>query len=486
MRRFLAWFMTACFLLYSAPTVPVQAQGLAALTVGSVIQNIESLVRQLETSAHALLEQGNNALAQQQITAAGILRQFALQLSDIYKGRLDDTFDKFAAAQGNIAMDVQKVLANVGGLEQKSAEDVQKTVYQMQGSVNQILRTLPLTTHQPVFYGMVVHDIYSEIARKGIDLELLGLNLTDPKLDFKAPVVKVAGEVVPSANISVQEDRVQVILPEAIKAKVGLRENYCAPRASFPVSLQSFFKTDRSFIFIDLGKETSITYNAFALPSPEVFLANVSFSGVTRSQSDSTESFKNKSGEVTVGCEEDRGGTVSVTLPDRAKEVTCKWDWVDPANIKNRSANCVVAGSTVSATGTITGLDRDCVVSDILGGGLIKVIVGRKTACNCRGGGHAWLQITGTYKVEQAVEGPFAETVPPKRFSDILDIPIPSDTSRQIRSIEGEISRPMCQRALDHFKMNLPNEPTTVTSASSDNGLFAITYRNERLNIDKK
>jgi hypothetical protein len=158
--------------LASVASPPKLGAQIAALTIGAAIQSLTALVKELENGAQVLIQQGNTALAQQQMLAPGILNQLIGQLSDTYKGRLDDTFEKVGTAQANLANDISNVLVQVENIEKGTATDAQTTIYKMQGGINQILNRLPLTKHEPVFYGMMVRDINSEIPKKGIDFEL--------------------------------------------------------------------------------------------------------------------------------------------------------------------------------------------------------------------------------------------------------------------------------------------------------------------------
>lgn len=474
------------FLAFSsmAGWTPAKAQ-LGALTIGAVIQNIGELAKQLENGAQALLQQGNTALAQQQMLAAGILRQLVSQLDETYKGSLDKTFDKLGTAQSNLATDVTQVLQQVAGIEKKTASDAQATVYQMQTSVNQLLNKLPFTSREPVFYGMMVHDIYAEIQKKGVDLELLGLNLTDPKLDFKQPAITVAGQPIPKGNISIQENRIQIVLPEAIKAKVGFTDDYCKPPSSFAASMQVFYKTTRKLLFIPIKRETSVTFNAFALAGKESYVATTDYSGTLTTKTDETKTFSTKSGQVTYGCEENNSGGVSYTLPDGAAQVQCAAGWVDLSNTKTQSASCAVGGATVTASGTVRGRDRECIVSDVLSGGLIKVIVGRNTACNCPGGGHGALLLQGTYHVSQTLQSQFSTPGKPQRFLEEAQLPIPSDDAKRVEKISVTIKRPQCNAVLDDVSMELPKEKPAIATQTSANGLFKATYRSEALHLER-
>ncbi|MDX0760535.1 hypothetical protein GOD62_32565 [Sinorhizobium medicae] len=459
---------------------------LAALPIGSVIQNIGELAKQLEDGAQALIQQGNTALAQQQMLAAGILRQLVLQLSETYKGSLDATFSSLAGAEANVVNDVESVLDDVANLEGKTATDAQEIIYKMQGGVNQIINKIPFISHDPVFYGMIVHDAFSEIPKEGIDLELLGLNFTDDRLDNKHPEVFIAGESIPNSNLSVQEDRIHVKIPDDVKSRIGFGDDACTKQSTFSASLKVFFKTRRSFMFIPINRETSVTFNAFALTGPERFVMRGELNGILKKKTDEPATFSVRSGQVTYGCEENNSGSANYTLPDGAKEVNCTAGWVDISNTKTRSASCAVGGSTVTATGTVRGRDRECIVSDILSGGIFRAVVGRRTACNCPGGGHATLQLSGSYKLPRTEEIPYeGEGLNEQRFLNEVNVVLPSDDTKRVTGIYLLISRDQCTNVLDRINLDLPTDPSRVAEQSSVNGLFKATFRAETLHLQQ-
>ena len=470
----------------SIPTVNHADAQLAAATIGSAIQNIQDLAKQLEDGAQVLLQQGNIALAQQQMIAAGILKQLVTQLSETYKGRLDDTFEKVGVAQSNVATDIQGALGQVKDIETKTAFDAQNSIYQLQGSINQILNKLPLVGHDPAFYGMVVHDVYAELPKTGVDLEFIGLNLTDGNLQFKQPAVEIGGNPIPDKDIAVQQDRVQVIIPDDIKKKIGFTASYCDPPNSFSAKITAFYQTTSSFLFIPSHEDTSVTFNAFALNAPDNFVANVKYSGVTSVNQLQDQTFSTSSAQVTYGCEENNSGGVSVNLPPEAQQINCNASWINLSNTGTQGASCAVGGTTVTASGTVRGRDRQCIVTDVLSGGLFRAIVGRKTACNCPGGGHGTLLLQGTYKMPKIVQQNFADIqIPAQKFLDNTDVILPSDAARRIQEIKVSIARPQCSVNMDQATLSLPTDATAIASQKTENGMFDIVYRAERLSISK-
>ena len=448
-----------------------QAGALAGITtIASLIESLNSLAGTLTADAQSVIQQGNADLGQQQMLAAGAITALANQLSDIYKGRLNDSVTSVSIIQGNLVNDATAILQRAQGIETATATDAHSTVYQLQGSVNQLLSRLPFTNRAPAFYGMQVYDIASAFPNKGFDLEFLGFNLTDPALKSKHPHIVVGGLDVPDANVSVQQDRVQVVLPASIKAKIAFRKDACDPPAPFTATMTVFFKTNKTIFFVPIGKEAQTPFNAFSLPGPDAVMARVAYVGTQHSANDVTQTFRSDGGQVNFGCESSQPGNTSFTVPVGATQINCNSAWINMSNVKNHSQSCSVGGNVVTASGSITGLDKQNF-------GIAK---------NCPGGGHGALELTGTYHLSQPVAAPFTDAAsPPYRLLANLQLSIPSDAGRTVERIDVGLSRPACAKPLDAISMPVPANAGIDTAQDSQNGLFKADYRNQRLTLTR-
>lgn len=484
-RRVAIAVCTVTALFSAGIPAPAKAQA-GVVTVAFLIDGLKDLASQLEQAGRSLLQQGNTALAQQQMIAAGSLRSLANQLSDIYKGRLNDTASKIAIGQSNLAFDANQVITQAQQLEKSTASDVKTTAYQVQGAVNQLMGRLPFVGSNPAFYGMLVHDVGSPFAKKGFDVELMGFNLTSKDRGFKRPLVFVGNDAIPEKNISVQEDRVQVMLPAAIKEKIGFRQDHCSPPRPFSVSMTVLFRATKHFLLVPIGKDVESTFNAFALTEPDTVIATVLTSGVSRTEANKSMTFSQRGSYASVGCEEGQSGTAVANLSDKATEIACTAQWVDTSNIKNQTASCAVGGTNVTASGTVSGRDRNCFAADIISGGLLSRVVGKKTVCDCPGGGHATLVVSGTYKVPETKVEPFADTQgQPVRFLDNFDSSIPSNQTREVQIVDIKFRRPSCDKDLDVVQLKLPTDSMAIGKQTSQNGLFSATYRAQRLIVER-
>ncbi len=93
--------LCVCIFGNTALAAPAYAQVTAAATIGSVVGGVRELIKELENSAQSLIEQGNNAAAQQQMLLSGILTKLLDQLLVNYGTALDKTVSTRSTARGS-------------------------------------------------------------------------------------------------------------------------------------------------------------------------------------------------------------------------------------------------------------------------------------------------------------------------------------------------------------------------------------------------
>lgn len=89
--------------------------------------------------------------------------------------------------------------------------------------------------------------------------------------------------------------------------------------------------------------------------------------------------FENLGPYTGVGCGESSPASTTYTVPTDAYEIQHRCDWIETANLKAEPCSTAVDGTTVKASGSIVGRDRDW-------------------TGNCPGGGHGRLKLSGSYK----------------------------------------------------------------------------------------
>ncbi len=108
--------------------------------------------------------------------------------------------------------------------------------------------------------------------------------------------------------------------------------------------------------------------------------------------------------------------------------------------------------------------------------------------CNCPGGGHGTLQISGNYVVPE----PKVEDLNGVKVGDYtvignsdMSTALPLDATVQIKNVGASIARKGCQTILDTISLNVPVANSNVTQ-NSTSGLFKATFWNGQLNVKKQ
>jgi len=139
--------------------------------------------------------------------------------------------------------------------------------------------------------------------------------------------------------------------------------------------------------------------------------------------------------------------------------------WVNTDKLKSQGASaCTVTGQTASASGTISGVDNQCV-----GGGLLPKI------CNCPGGGHGTFQIAGTYKVpvtttNNVANSPVGSYVRTHRNVTAV---LPADAAVSIKSVAIKGNRKNKERERQTRCRPLPQSPQAAR-ISVASGLYRL------------
>jgi hypothetical protein len=473
----------ASALILSMVALPCEGHSQAsigpAVTVGAFLDGLRSIVQQLETSASALISQGNNALAQQQIILAGTLQATIQQVATAYAGSLDKTFAQINTTEFNTFKNISEVVGQFTDLEGKTSTDVQNLVYRTQGAANQLLDRIPLVEKVPVFYGISVRDMVSDPSQSPSDIQILGFDLSDNQLNYKKPIIQVAGQPLDNKFVSVQQDRIQVQIPDDVKAKVGFGSGVCNPRMTFPVDVQVFYGV-KGFLGLWTTERTT-TFHSNALAGAQVYTATATYNGSRSDITQITQPFTARSGSVNVGCE--AGGSTSVQhqLPANATEINCTAAWVDTSNLNGQNQTaCVVTGATASSSGNIRGLNKRCIPgTGIFGGGGV---------CDCPGGGHGTLQISGSYKTPNTNVTPLSN-VPVGVYSisnRSVSVSLPTDAAVTKTAISVSITRKNCPAIFDAITLALPANQLQMATQTSTGGHFEATYQLGQVTVSQK
>jgi hypothetical protein len=116
--------------------------------------------------------------------------------------------------------------------------------------------------------------------------------------------------------------------------------------------------------------------------SSSKYIVQATFKGVIKHKQPITVPFRTSSGQLNVGCGDSATTSVAWNVPAGSREINPQASWERTDNLKGQNQQTSVNGSVVTATGTISGQDR-------------------QWTGNCPGGGHGELVLSGTYVTDQ-------------------------------------------------------------------------------------
>lgn len=440
------------------------AQIATSLTIGDFIRSMQTFVQTLESSARSLLDQGNNVAAQQQLLLAGTLKGTIAQLQQAYNDSMSKTFDKLDVAQGNAFKQLQMALADASKLENRSTTDLNQIVKNTQDAANQLMDRMPLTDKSPVYFGIQTKDVLSNFDPNPYDIRITGYHLVDPRLGNKQPTIDVTVadktyRVAPD-RLSVQFNRIDISLPNDLRDAIRIDNQPCDPMRLFHVAgtiyyLGGWFNTNQH-----------VDFAANVLPGARLYSIRVVSDGTRTASAPVQLPFSNTSGEIQVGCENSASTTVQWNAPDGASQIAPQSVWYDTDNLKGQSSNAVASGPVASATGTVSGRDKQCVLG----------------VCNCPGGGHGKLRLFGTYVVSQTVTSPFHDERQVTHVNP-THISIPNDGLLKFNTVDLEITRQGCSKVFDTIHFAASSDPNRIIQATSTNGYFSATLQPGQVDV---
>lgn len=447
---------------------PVYAQAPAiagAAAVSGLISGLKDLVKQIEDSGHSLIEHGNVALGQQQVLMASTLSATISQFQEAYKSSLTLTFDKVDVQTQNAYKSLDSLVKNADKIRASTVADAQHLIYKTQGAANQLLGTLPFAKRRPVYYGFTMRDILIAANIPPTDIEILGFYLTDSELKYRKPKITVADVVIPDDKIDAQFDRVKVQLPDDLRKKLRLANTPCEPIRTFPVKIKVFYTEHPWLSKAASYFDSEADFNGQASPGKPLYEITAEFTGTKTTTAPVGSSFSVSSGQLNVGCEETHSTGAQWTAPAGASQINPTAHWANTSNLKSQAQTAAATGLTATASGSITGLDKQ--------GFGIK---------NCPGGGHGELILSGSYVMPVTSTGPFSQSSLTTAASE-SSIVVPSGDGVKLTSVTIRFKKRNCASVFDEVTFPIPDDPNRNVQQTSTKGFFSVRYDRGNLTI---
>jgi len=213
------------------------------------------------------------------------------------------------------------------------------------------------------------------------------------------------------------------------------------------------------------------TFNALA--GNAQFQGVVKVSGSTVTAADVELPFSVQSPNMEWSCEENKTQTSNFTLPDGAILTKSDGSWSEiGGRYENKGCTVQNAGTSVTASCSVRGGNKDC------------FLVG----CNCAGGGHGKVTVSGLYKISQRTttelkDVPVATTLLSNRPNNLTYVTLPARPDTRVRTVTMEIRRvtnaTICDKIYDQVTLQLPDQgpgvpPVQGVTQTSVNGEFEV------------
>ncbi|HXT68168.1 MAG TPA: hypothetical protein VN700_00315 [Vicinamibacterales bacterium] len=403
MRR-LGVFLLVAILAFGSTGGRVKGQAAAALAVGAVFTRLESLAEKLKENARSLIEQGNNAAAEQQALLAGLIRESIAEARKAYADSLRQTIDQFGDLEKDAFAKLNDLADRLEASKTDAVKDVTGLIRQTHSAANQLLSAMPFTYKRPVFEGVLTRDVLMETDQNPSDLELLGFWLMDPDLK-KKPLVRIKGpgpgdeKMIPPDYITAFFDRLQIQLPDDVKRSLYFANTPCAPRQTFQLIATVFYRSTRGYWPITWRQETQVAHSANVLPGGLAFQVTVAIDGRAVTSVKKSQPFT-ASHATSWGCESDNHPSVTYRVESGQRIVgspSCAFNAVGKFE-NNPTCNAHVSGDTATASGYVRGANKIGISTPL---GDVK---------NCPGGGNGTLVLTGQYEFDTTEEKTYSDT----------------------------------------------------------------------------
>jgi hypothetical protein len=205
-----------------------------------------------------------------------------------------------------------------------------------------------------------------------------------------------------------------------------------------------------------------------APPIREPATLQVIFDGKQVTVERATIPFRISSGQINVGCNESRSTQAQLIAPPNATNIVANAHWENFNNVRSQNASAPIQGTTITATGQISGLAREW-------------------TGNCPGGGHGELILSGTYDIQRPVEGAvtmlssFQSFVEPKSLVSVPVPEVPSSIQNPRVSVQVTLpgqTKPLVRRFLlvagSSTALELRDEPDANTSEAQNLTVEAV------------
>lgn len=316
--------------------------------------------------------------------------------------------------------------------------------------------------------AVLTRDILYGQDSSSTDIVLLGYHLADPAIGNRKPEVAVAGVNVPSENISVFYDRINVALTPELREKINLASNLCEPFRPFALKVMTFREKRHWWPFWE--KVETQTFSMMVDPPRRYRIEAIAdFHGV-----EVTEKISKFVSATSAKIWVRSGGgprshsestNVTVTIPDEGNYVKSDAYWTHVGGADGTGISDVSrAGQVVSASGWIRG----------------------KSWNRGRAWGHLRLDVE--YFIEKRKRTPVENvTIGSTSMGKESAFLAFYSTQGPLKSLRIIIRNEGCDKILDTIGLSLPEVFNGTARTTSRNGIFdaEVTKNSIKLSLSE-
>jgi len=428
-------------------------------TVGDFSTRMNAVAEKLDLQLAERQRAADSAGAQRLALVAAMIRRASAELRAAEQEHIVDDADVLPAA---IKARLDDAFALTFEAERRAAPEP-RFVDEAQAAFNALIDALPVNTPHPTFFGLLSNDLTEPQGRLAADVVVYGHRLIDP-LYGEAPGVQFAAAELPASALKTTAERIEIMLPAAVKAAAHFEPSPCEPRPSFGLRVHGVYAKAHGFWPLVWHTRVETNADIYALASPILFEAHIEAAVEAQATQAATQEFRARSEFAVADCEQTRTVQVEVAAPEGASDIDCKAAWTDAAGQTATTGQCERHGGVLRAKGVLTGLAKVCSPDKL---------------CACSAHSQGVLEMSGHFRVSRtATEWVAAPALAPLALpaGGIVQSPLNIDG---LRHLTLDVRRRNCPASLDTLEMTLG--PDQSGSAISRIGAFRATYRDGRL-----
>jgi hypothetical protein len=317
---------------------------------------------------------------------------------------------------------------------------------------------------------MLSADLAYAAAPLGHDIVIYGFRIVDPFYKI-APVVSYSRSELPASDVVVQDDRIDVTLPDAVKAAVHFAPPPCLSRPSFGLRIRSVYAEAFGRWPIIWRSQVVSNVDFYALPTPVFYSATITANAETTSANSTSVDFRQRASLTVADCERTASSDILLPLPGNARDVTCSAAWVDTSSANRVTSRCSVEDGKVHAVGAISGGSKICSPEKL---------------CTCSSQAQGWLEASGTYHIVETtsrmqVEADFAPLTFPA--GGVAHGRIALGDDQKLRHVSLALTRRACPTSVDSVDLQVGDDPEGKATGVSKTGAFRASIQGGMVTI---